>query len=131
LSRLAPYITMNDLYTFVVPFSKLEMFGELGRGSSLLLFSLPFSIFFLVSHFSFLFSCFSFLFSLFSFLFWFSFSFSFSYLPTGSYGKIMKVKYRGFDVAVKQMLTYDINDPISTRSKGKPCRKISGMRHGL
>jgi hypothetical protein len=37
----------------------------------------------------------------------------------GSYGKVMKAKYRGFDVAVKQMLTYDINDPNLDESQKK------------
>lgn len=31
----------------------------------------------------------------------------------------MKAKYRGFEVAVKQMLTYDINDPNLDESQKK------------
>eukprot|EP00026_Physarum_polycephalum_P001262 Phypoly_transcript_01263.p1 GENE.Phypoly_transcript_01263~~Phypoly_transcript_01263.p1 ORF type:complete len:1153 (+),score=139.74 Phypoly_transcript_01263:409-3459(+) len=79
LSRLAPDITMNDTYKFIVPFSKLEMFGELGRGS---------------------------------------------------YGKVMRAKFKDFEVAVKQMLTYDINDPnLDDNQKKAVLQGYQDFRH--
>lgn len=79
LSQLAPDITMNDLYKFVITYSKLELFGELGRGS---------------------------------------------------YGKVLKAKWRGNDVAVKQMLTYDINDPsFDATQKREVLQSYQDFRH--
>lgn len=48
----------------------------------------------------------------------------------GSYGKVMKAKYRGFEVAVKQMLTYDINDPnLDEAQKKAVLQSYQDFRH--
>jgi hypothetical protein len=42
----------------------------------------------------------------------------------------MKAKYRGFDVAVKQMLTYDINDPNFDEEQRKAVlQSYQDLRH--